>query len=200
MQVSELQPIHRKMLLDYRKAKSNGGMHGLSESMKAFYEQLEAIEAAESELKVVRDLADKVEEKREELRRERRRLANGVVKMEVEMGEVEKLRQKAVGIVAEPMLRDFLRAATQITGMAGRTITSQSREKQIVRVRQAAMWAARKGTYKSYPEIGVMFGKKDHSTIMHAVSKVEADEDLKELGRAILARARSLSMMENENV
>lgn len=44
--------------------------------------------------------------------------------------------------------------------------------------RQIAMYLARQYTKKSYPEIGKAFGGKDHSTVIHAVNKVE--ESLKE--------------------
>ena len=51
----------------------------------------------------------------------------------------------------------------------------------IARPRQIAMYLSKEITSFSYPEIGKAFGGKDHTTIMHAVKKIESlsDKDLK---------------------
>ena len=50
---------------------------------------------------------------------------------------------------------------------------SARRSRQIARPRQIAMYLAKNLTSLSYPEIGRCFGNRDHTTIMHAVRKVE---------------------------
>ncbi len=40
--------------------------------------------------------------------------------------------------------------------------------------RQIAMFFARRYTGASFPEIGEKFGGKDHSTVIHAVRKIES--------------------------
>ena len=50
---------------------------------------------------------------------------------------------------------------------------SARRSRQIARPRQIAMYLAKNLTSLSYPEIGRRFGNRDHTTIMHAVRKVE---------------------------
>lgn len=52
-------------------------------------------------------------------------------------------------------------------------IKSQKRLKNIVLPRQVAMYISRNMTNLSYPEIGDKFGGKDHSTIIHAIKKIE---------------------------
>jgi chromosomal replication initiator protein len=52
-------------------------------------------------------------------------------------------------------------------------VKSSRRHKAIVLPRQIAMYLARQLTSASYPEIGERFGGKDHSTIIHAISKIE---------------------------
>jgi len=52
-------------------------------------------------------------------------------------------------------------------------IKSQKRLKNIVLPRQISMYICRNLTNLSYPEIGSKFGGKDHSTIIHAVKKIE---------------------------
>ncbi|SHJ50248.1 chromosomal replication initiator protein DnaA [Malonomonas rubra DSM 5091] len=59
-------------------------------------------------------------------------------------------------------------------------LKSSKRLKTLVLPRQVAMYISRKLTSSSYPEIGTKFGGKDHSTIIHAIKKIEKnlEEDL----------------------
>ena len=50
---------------------------------------------------------------------------------------------------------------------------SRRRSRNIVRPRQVAMYLSKTLTSNSYPEIGQHFGGRDHTTVMHAVSRVE---------------------------
>ena len=50
---------------------------------------------------------------------------------------------------------------------------SARRSRVVARPRQVAMYLAKKLTSKSLPEIGRRFGGKDHTTVMHAVKRVE---------------------------
>lgn len=54
-------------------------------------------------------------------------------------------------------------------------IKSQKRARAIVYPRQLAMFLARDLTKKSLPKIAQGFGKKDHTTIMHAVKKIKQE-------------------------
>ncbi len=49
-----------------------------------------------------------------------------------------------------------------------------SRERRIVCARQIAIYLARELTEHSFPALGVIFGGRDHSTIMHAYHKAKA--------------------------
>lgn len=52
-------------------------------------------------------------------------------------------------------------------------MSSSRRSRSIARPRQVAMYLAKNLTMKSLMEIGKKFGGKDHTTVMHAVKKVE---------------------------
>jgi chromosomal replication initiator protein len=43
----------------------------------------------------------------------------------------------------------------------------------VARPRQAAMYLAKQLTTRSYPDIGRRFGGRDHTTVLHAVRKIE---------------------------
>lgn len=50
---------------------------------------------------------------------------------------------------------------------------SARRSRVVARPRQVAMYLAKRLTTKSLPEIGRKFGGKDHTTVMHAVKRIE---------------------------
>ncbi len=51
-------------------------------------------------------------------------------------------------------------------------MTSARRARAVARPRQVAMFLAKQLTSRSLPEIGRKFGNRDHTTVMHAVSRV----------------------------
>jgi len=53
-------------------------------------------------------------------------------------------------------------------------LKSPKRLKALVLPRQIAMYLSRQLTSLSFPEIGERFGGKDHSTIIHAIKKIES--------------------------
>jgi len=54
---------------------------------------------------------------------------------------------------------------------------SSRRTANVVRPRQIAMYLAKTLTLRSLPEIGRRFGGRDHTTVLHAVRKIEALAD-----------------------
>jgi chromosomal replication initiator protein len=51
-------------------------------------------------------------------------------------------------------------------------MSSARRARNVARPRQVAMFLAKQLTSRSLPEIGRKFGNRDHTTVMHAVSRV----------------------------
>jgi chromosomal replication initiator protein len=58
-------------------------------------------------------------------------------------------------------------------GIRIQDLKSERKQKNIAIPRQIAMFLARRYTGASFPEIGEKFGGKDHSTVIHAVRKIE---------------------------
>ncbi len=52
-------------------------------------------------------------------------------------------------------------------------LLSNRRTRTIVKPRQVAMYLAKMMTPRSLPEIGRRFGGRDHTTVLHAVRKIE---------------------------
>jgi chromosomal replication initiator protein len=63
---------------------------------------------------------------------------------------------------------------------------SKKRPASIARPRQIAMYLAKELTQKSLPEIGELFGGRDHTTVLHAVRKIAAErQQLSELNQQL---------------
>ncbi len=54
-------------------------------------------------------------------------------------------------------------------------LISKSRERKYSEPRQIAMYLTRKYTKKTLPDIAMAFGGKDHSTVIHAIKKIEKE-------------------------
>ena len=54
-------------------------------------------------------------------------------------------------------------------------LKSKKRSSNLAFPRQVAMYLCRKLTNESFPKIGIDFGGKDHSTVMHSVEKIEKE-------------------------
>ena len=81
------------------------------------------------------------------------------------------------------MIEDVLRTISGHFNVTKQDILSSRRHKTIVYPRQIGMYLAKVLTTRSLPEIGRKFGGRDHTTVMHAVKKIESlisvDEKLK---------------------
>ena len=52
-------------------------------------------------------------------------------------------------------------------------LLSARRAREVARPRQVAMFLAKRLTPRSLPDIGRRFGGRDHTTVMHAVKRIE---------------------------
>jgi len=52
-------------------------------------------------------------------------------------------------------------------------MTSARRAREVARPRQVAMYLSKQLTPRSLPEIGRRFGGRDHTTVIHAVRRIE---------------------------
>lgn len=58
-------------------------------------------------------------------------------------------------------------------GLKQADLLSERRTRSVARPRQVAMWLCKQHTTRSYPDIGRRFGGRDHTTVLHAVKKIE---------------------------
>ena len=100
-----------------------------------------------------------------------------------------RFNQKEISIqLARDALRDLLSIQNRQIGVENiqKTVAdyykikvadmySKKRPASIARPRQIAMYLAKELTQKSLPEIGELFGGRDHTTVLHAVRKIAAE-------------------------
>jgi hypothetical protein len=63
-------------------------------------------------------------------------------------------------------------------GLKVSDLRGPSRVARITTARHEAMWLIREATDLSYPDIGRMFGGRDHTTVINAYRKIQALVDL----------------------
>lgn len=82
-----------------------------------------------------------------------------------------------------------IEATADMFGLTVDELCGKSRSRPLVTARQVAMYVLREMTDFSYPAIGRAFGNRDHTTVMHAVSKIT---DLMRERRAIYDQVTDL--------
>jgi len=103
------------------------------------------------------------------------------------LGEALRGAQKRVTI------DEIQRAVSAYFDLKPIDLVSARRARVVARPRQIAMYLAKRLTTRSLPEIGRKFGGRDHSTVIHAVRRVEAlrDSDA-DVDRAVRTLQREL--------
>jgi chromosomal replication initiator protein len=68
---------------------------------------------------------------------------------------------------------ELLAEIAVILGFSVEALRSKSRQRPLVTARQTAMYVFRELTDLSYPSIARLFGGRDHTTVIHAVDKIQ---------------------------
>jgi chromosomal replication initiator protein len=91
------------------------------------------------------------------------------------MERVDELLAHLVG-AGEPRrvrIEDIQRVVARHYNVSRQELVSNRRTRVIVKPRQIAMYLSKTLTPRSFPEIGRRFGGRDHTTVLHAVRKIE---------------------------
>ncbi len=68
---------------------------------------------------------------------------------------------------------DIQKAVAEHYGLKQADLLCERRTRAVARPRHAAMYLAKQLTTRSYPDIGRRFGGRDHTTVLHAVKRIE---------------------------
>ena len=72
-------------------------------------------------------------------------------------------------------IEDILRLVSRHYGVSKSDILSPRRHRSVVWPRQIGMYLSKQLTTRSLPEIGRRFGDRDHTTVLHAIRKIEGE-------------------------
>ncbi len=72
-------------------------------------------------------------------------------------------------------IEDILRIISRHFGVSKSDLLSQRRHRSVVWPRQIGMYLAKQMTARSLPEIGRRFGNRDHTTVLHAIRKIDGE-------------------------
>ena len=87
------------------------------------------------------------------------------------------------------LISEVCDAVLEVTGVSRADFFSERRLRTVVRARQIAYFVARELTQASFPQIGNLCGKRDHSTVMHGCNRIAREIDKwKPLIDAVVAR------------
>ena len=90
---------------------------------------------------------------------------------------LEKARKYLTHIIKRPRrivsLKKILKAVADLYDITEKDLLSQNRKREIAHPRQILMYFMREELKNSYPFIGSKLGGRDHTTVIHACSKIE---------------------------
>lgn len=85
--------------------------------------------------------------------------------------------------------REIVEEICRLYALRPEEVLGNGRRPQLVLARQIAMYVCRRRLGLSYPELGRMFGGRDHSTVVHAVKKIkqmlESNKDVQNVVAAL---------------
>jgi|TARA_Y100000031_G_scaffold65579_1_gene73409 chromosomal replication initiator protein len=94
---------------------------------------------------------------------------------EINRDLVEEVIREKLGkeMILELNLEDVVKKVSDIRNFPVKIIVGPSRRKEIVKTRHLAMYLCRELTNNTLTSIGLFFGGRDHTTVIHACSQVE---------------------------
>ena len=94
------------------------------------------------------------------------------------------IRSNKASKAKDPFISDILEPFLNKNGITIEELRSKDRNKDLVKIRHVAMYLTKKFSKKTLHEIALFFGRKDHSTVLHAIGKIEFeikfDKELKD--------------------
>ncbi len=91
---------------------------------------------------------------------------------------IEQVKSILVNVITPPKKRGvsakkIIEVVSDFYNVSPEDLLKQSRKKEYVNPRQIAMYIIRKELETSLPSIGEFFGGRDHTTVIHAIDKIE---------------------------
>ena len=120
-----------------------------------------------------------------------------LLQSEITLSVASNVIKDIVGIKLEKPLTipHIRRKVSEFFNIPVSDLVSKSRTKEISYARQMAMYLTRELTNVSLPKIGESFGKRDHTTVMHACDKIKGlvanDPETKQLFNSLISNIKN---------
>lgn len=101
----------------------------------------------------------------------------GVTLDTVKMALRDIFKQSSVPVTVDAVQQ----AVADYYGIKAADINAKSRKANLARARQIAMYLAKELTNKSLPELGSLFGGRDHTTVIYACKKIASERNTDEV-------------------
>ena len=100
---------------------------------------------------------------------------SSLMNQDIDQSLVKDVVKERVGeqVTRDLSMEDVVRKVVETTGIDESSIVGKSRKKEIVEARQTAMYLCRDLLDASLSSVGIFFGGRDHTTVMHAIKAVE---------------------------
>lgn len=113
-----------------------------------------------------------------------------LLKRDIDMELAERIVRKAVLFESKPItIESIISKVCEHYNIDEAAIHTKTRKREIVQVRQIAMFLAKKHTENSASKIGQLIGKRDHATVLHACKTVK---DLIEVDKSFKAEIEEI--------
>ena len=99
---------------------------------------------------------------------------SSLMNKEIDFGLVKDVIKERVGssFTSDLSIEDIVRKVSDVSNIPEKEIIGKSRKMELVEARQISMYLCREIMGKSLNNIGVYFGGRDHTTVMHAVKTI----------------------------
>jgi chromosomal replication initiator protein len=98
-------------------------------------------------------------------------------------------------IMGDLTVEDVVRRVSEVSHVPEKEIVGKSRKMEIAEARQISMYLCRKIIGTSLNNIGVYFGGRDHTTVMHAVKTIDKkQENIERIGKMVHTLKQEMSL------
>ena len=122
---------------------------------------------------------------------------SSLMNQEIDHNLVREVVKERVGktIMGDLTVEDVVRRVSEVSNIPEKEIVGKSRKMEIVEARQISMYLCRKIIGTSLNNIGVYFGGRDHTTVMHAVKTIDKkQEKIERVGKMVHTLKQEMSL------
>ena len=122
---------------------------------------------------------------------------SSLMNQEIDYNLVREVVKERVGktITGDITVEDVVRRVSEVSNIPEKEIVGKSRKMEIAEARQISMYLCRKIIGTSLNSIGVYFGGRDHTTVMHAVKTIDQkQEKIERIGKMVHTLKQEMSL------